>query len=102
MKALAAGGPCAFNWRKSVLSVADRLGLTPDEAKAEILRLIQTLTPDEFSEAGDGVPAPPCDIYRVERSHLDATGRFNVVEWYIKIGISEGPTPQLWVESCHS
>ena len=56
-----------------------------------------------FHEEGEGTPPPPCDAYLIRRSYWLA-GRWDDIEWYVKIGVTYRATPaedELWVESCH-
>ena len=105
MRQLASLGQIDYEPDKALLSVANRLGLTLDRARLVIRGLIGALTPEHFSEPGKGFPPPPCDAYLIKESHYDvSSGRWDDVEWYVKIGISYGANPALdllWVESCH-
>lgn len=104
MRELAQVGQVDYEPDKALLSVADRLGRTLDEAKLEIRRIVELLTPDDFYRPGHGYPPPPCDAYRVTAQYYVHGIGWDPIEWYVKIGVSYGATPAddvLWVESCH-
>jgi hypothetical protein len=101
MKQLAASGAIHYEW-KAVSMVAETLGITFRDARLTILGFIEALAVDDYCEPAKGDKDPLCDVYSYTQSHLNLdTVQWETFNWYVKIGIDEGPPPQTWVESCH-